>query len=231
MSAYNGSMSKILLIEDDVGIVTPLLKYIEQAGYESVHCGNGALALSTFEEEKPTLVILDINLPWKNGIEICEDIRAHSDVPIIILSARESEDDKVHLLELGADDYVSKPFSPRELMARVATVIKRTDARKKTKNGKILTLWSINIDTKNFIVDIAGEDIKLTKTEFAILEYFAKNSDTVIKRESLMKNIIGYDNYVYDRTIDTHVKNLRKKLWESIEIETLRGIGYRIHQK
>ncbi len=222
-------MPKILLIEDDTGIITPLSLYIEQSGYSVVVCQNGNDALDLFNAEKPVLVMLDINLPGKNGIEICEAIRSVSETPIIILSARESEDDKVMLLGLGADDYVSKPFSPRELMARIATIIKRIESRKKIKTNKILTIGNISIDAKNFSVEVAGAEVKLTKTEFAILEYFAKNTDSVIKRESLMKDIIGYDNYVYDRTIDTHVKNLRKKIGESVEIETIRGIGYRIH--
>ncbi len=222
-------MPKILLIEDDTGIITPLSLYIEQSGYSIVLCQNGNDALDVFATEKPALVVLDINLPGKNGIEICEAIRAISETPIIILSARESEDDKVMLLGLGADDYVSKPFSPRELMARIATIIKRIESRKKIKTNKILTIGNISIDTKNFSVEVAGIEVRLTKTEFAILEYFAKNTDSVIKRESLMKDIIGYDNYVYDRTIDTHVKNLRKKIGDSVEIETIRGIWYRIH--
>jgi two-component system response regulator ResD len=222
-------MPKILLIEDDVGIITPLSLYIEQSGYAIAICQNGNDAIQIFNSEKPSLVILDINLPGKNGIEICKEIRSNSETPIIILSARESEDDKVMLLGLGADDYVSKPFSPRELMARIATILNRIENRKKIKTNKILTLGNITIDTKNFVVEVAGNPIKLTKTEFAILEYFAKNTNNVIKRESLMKDIIGYDNYVYDRTIDTHVKNLRKKIGESFEIETIRWIGYRIN--
>lgn len=222
-------MQKILLVEDDIGIITPLSLYIEQSGYAVIVCKNGNDVLALFNTEKPTIIILDINLPWKNGIEICEEIRAISEIPIIILSARESEDDKVMLLGLWADDYVSKPFSPRELMARVNTTIKRIESRKKTKSNKVLSLWDITINSKNFSAEISGEPIKLTKTEFAILEYFAKNTDNVIKRDSLMKDIIGYDNYVYDRTIDTHVKNLRKKIWANLEIETIRGIGYRIH--
>ena len=133
------------------------------------------------------------------------------------------------LLELWADDYVSKPFSPRELMARIAVIIKRIESKKKTKTSKIITLGNISIDSKNFVASIWETELRLTKTEFSILEYFAKNTENVIKRESLMKDIIGYDNYLYDRTIDTHVKNLRKKLGENIEIETIRGIGYRIH--
>lgn len=223
-------MAKILLIEDDTGIITPLSLYIEQSGYNIITCENGNDAMELFVQEKPTLVVLDINLPGKNGIEICKEIRSISETPIIILSARESEDDKVMLLELGADDYVSKPFSPRELMARIATIIKRMENRKKSKSSKIISMGNLYIDSKNFTVETTGNlPIRLTKTEFAILEYFAKNTDSVIKRESLMKDIIGYDNYLYDRTIDTHVKNLRKKIWESIEIETIRGIWYKIH--
>ena len=222
-------MQKLLLVEDDNGIITPLKIYMEQSGYSVVVCQDGNIVLDEFHREKPTLVVLDINLPGKNGIEICEAIRALSEIPIIILSARESEDDKVMLLDLGADDYVSKPFSPRELMARISTIIKRIESRKKLKTNKILSLGNISIDAKNFVVTVGGNQIKLTKTEFAILEYLAKNTDNVIKRESLMKDIIGYENYLYDRTIDTHVKNLRKKIGESIEIETIRGIGYRIH--
>lgn len=223
-------MSKVLLIEDDDGIITPLSLYIEQSGYEIVVCRDGADALDIFKLEKPTIIILDINLPGKNGIEICREVRAISDTPIIVLSARESEDDKVTLLELGADDYVSKPFSPRELMARISAVIKRTELRKKVKPAKIVQFGDLEIDGKNFSVTRKGEDIRLTKTEFSILEYFIKNAKTVIRREALMKDIMGYDNYLYDRTIDTHVKNIRKKLGESIEIETIRGIGYRVSE-
>lgn len=222
-------MPKALLIEDDDGIITPLSLYIEQSGYEVVVCKDGSDALDMFHSEKPDIIILDINLPGKSGVEVCREVRSESDTPIIVLSARESEDDKVALLELWADDYVSKPFSPRELLARMSAVIKRTEQRKKTpKNGKALEFGRLSIDGKNFQVLLNGNEIRFTKTEFAILEYIIKNSKSVIKRESLMKDIIWYDNYLYDRTIDTHVKNIRKKLDGAVEIETVRGVGYRI---
>ena len=222
-------MSKVLLIEDDDGIITPLSLYIEQSWYEIAICKDGSDALDVFHAEKPDILILDINLPGKNGIEVCREVRKESDTPIIILSARESEDDKVTLLELGADDYVSKPFSPRELMARISAVIKRSELRKKNpKSSKVLEFWKLQIDGKNYVVLMNGQDVKLTKTEFSILEYFVKNMKNVIKRDALMKDIIGYDNYLYDRTIDTHVKNIRKKLDWAIEIETVRGIWYRV---
>ncbi len=220
---------KILLIEDDDGIITPLSLYLEQSNFEVVVCKDGGDALDIFRMEKPNIIILDINLPGKNWIEVCREIRGVSGVPILMLSARESEDDKVTLLELGADDYVSKPFSPRELVARVHAIIKRSEIKKEVKNNnKCLTFGDISVDTKNFIATINGIELRLTKTEFGILEYFIKNAKTVIKRDSLMKDIMWYDQYIYDRTIDTHVKNLRKKLGESMQIETIRGIGYRI---
>jgi two-component system response regulator RegX3 len=140
----------LLLIEDDSGIITPLTAYLKQAGHTVACCANGLKALEVFNEEKPNLVILDINLPGKNGVEICREIRVTSKVPIIVLSARESEDDKVQLLELGADDYVAKPFSPRELVARITAVAKRAE-EKKEKNGKTLSLGTVEIDSKNHI--------------------------------------------------------------------------------
>ncbi len=216
-------MHHILLIEDDEGIITPLSMYLEQSGFRLSVARNGLDAVQIFRDEKPHVVILDINLPGKSGIEVCREIRELGAIPIIVLSARASEDDKVQLLELGADDYVSKPFSSRELVARIHAVVKRSEMKKEQKSGgKCLTFGNIVLDAKNHTVTLSGEDMKLTKTEFSLLEYFMKNSKTVIKRESLMKDIIGYDQYLYDRTIDTHVKNLRKKLGNELEIETIR---------
>ncbi|MDD2693518.1 MAG: response regulator transcription factor [Candidatus Gracilibacteria bacterium] len=225
------STNTILLIEDDEGILTPLSMYLEQSGFNIATCKNGINALDTFRQEKPVVIVLDINLPGKNGIDVCREIREISTIPIIILSARESEDDKVTLLDLGADDYVSKPFSARELVARIHAVIKRSEMKKEQKpSGKSIMLGNITLDAKTHIASVDGEELRLTKTEFALLEYFMKNSKGIIKRESLMKDIIGYDQYIYDRTIDTHIKNLRKKIGNSIEIETIRGIGYRVNE-
>lgn len=222
-------MQKLLLIEDDSGIHTPLSLYLENAGYEVVLCTRWDTAEDVFQKEKPAIVILDINLPGKTGIEICRDLREKSDTPIIMLSARESEEDKVTLLEIGADDYVSKPFSSRELVARIAAVLKRAKLKKEVKNTKEIEFGKISIDTKNMRCLSSGMEIILTKTEFSLLEYFIKNAKNIIKRESLMRDIIWYENYVYDRTIDTHVKNLRKKLEWSINIETVRWVWYRVN--
>ena len=167
----------LLLIEDDQGIIMPLRMYLEQAGHTVVVCSDGLMAVDIWKRESPGLIILDINLPGKNGVEICREIRATSRTPIIILSARESEDDKVTLLELGADDYVSKPFSSRELVARITVVAKRAEERRDTtKKEKMVTFGNVTLDTKNYLAYLAGEEIKMTKTEWAILDYLIKNA-------------------------------------------------------
>lgn len=217
-------MFKVLVIEDDASIAHSLALYIKNEGYEEKHCADGLSAMDTFQAFRPELIILDINLPGKSGIDVCREIRSVSDVPIIVLSARGSEPDKLLLFELGVDDYVLKPFSARELMARITAVRKRIEAKKKPKKEKSLVFGSITIDPHTFSIDCPTQDIVLTKTEFSILEYCIQNADGVIKREGIMKDVMGYDNYVYDRTIDTHIKNLRKKLESCITIETLRGI-------
>ena len=220
----------LLLIEDDEGIITPLTLYLTESGYSVSVCRDGDLAEWCVKESKPKLIILDINLPWKNGVEICRGLRTFTKTPIIVLSARESEEDKVTLLELGADDYVSKPFSPRELVARIAAVAKRSESQKSTKNGKMIEFGRLSLDPKNFIVRIDGKEIPFTKTEFSLLLCLTQNARSLVKRETIMRDIIGYENYIYDRTIDTHIKNIRKKTEWVIEIETVRGVWYRIRE-
>lgn len=220
-------MSKILLIEDDSGILLPLSLYIQKENYQLITCSDGGLAVEMFQKEKPDLVILDINLPNKSGIDVCREIRAKHATPIIVLSARDSEDDKITLFELGVDDYVAKPFSSRELIARISAVLKRMEMQKKPRSGKILTFWPLSLDIKSFTAKCDENEIIFTKTEFSILEYCIKNADKIIKREAIMRDVMGYDNYIHDRTIDTHIKNIRKKLSEKISIETIRWVGYR----
>lgn len=220
-------MNKILLIEDDAGIVLPLSLYIKNWNYELITCSDWAEAIKNFSETKPDLILLDINLPNKNGIEICREIREKSATPIIVISARDSEDDKLELFSLGVDDYVAKPFSMRELMARISAVLKRVEIQKKPRSSKTLTFGALELNIKDHIAIFDGNEIILTKTEFAILEYCIKNVHSTIKREAIMKDVMGYDNYIHDRTIDTHIKNIRKKIGENISIETIRGVGYR----
>ena len=174
-------------------------------------------------ESELDLIILDLNLPKKNGFVVCQEIRETSIVPIIILSARDNEDDKVRALELGADDYISKPFSPRELLARIGAILKRFGKQTTTdKKEPLLSFGNISLDLMEYILKISGTVIKATKTEFLILAYLIEHQDHIVERETLMKEIIGYDHYIYDRTIDTHMKNLRKKIGDAANIETVR---------
>jgi len=220
-------MKKLLIIEDDLWILNPLSLYLSKSEFQVITCENWLDALDSFNKNKPDLIILDINLPWKNWIEICREIREIDNTPIIILSARLDEEDKIMTLDLWADDYVSKPFSPRELLARINSVLKRASMLSNT-NSKSVTFKTINLDIKNYELFVNEVNIKVTKTEFLLLKYMIENKDEVILREKVMKEIMWYDNYLFDRTIDTHVKNLRKKLWDSINIETIRWIGYKI---
>lgn len=221
---------QILLIEDDPGIASPLFLYLSQSGFEINIARDGEEAMLLFEKSMDTidLIILDLNLPKKDGFSVCSSIRESSNIPIIILSARDSEDDKVRALELGADDYIAKPFSPRELVARVRTVLKRLAKPTLSEQETILVFGELRLDTIEYLLSLAGEAIKVTKTEFLILAYLIQHHDHIVERETLMKEIIGYEHYLYDRTIDTHMKNLRRKIGESAHIETVRGIGYRI---
>lgn len=221
-------MQKILIVEDDEGILSSLELYFKQSEFEVMLCENWLDAMPKFNDFSPDLVILDINLPGKDWITIAREIREFSITPIIILSARWREEDKVMALDLWADDYVSKPFSPRELLARVNSVLKRVSVIPISNSPKHITFKNIELDVNNYELKVLGKVIKATKTEFLLLKYMIENKDEIILREKVMKEIMWYDNYLYDRTIDTHVKNLRKKIWDSINIETIRWIGYKI---
>lgn len=193
------------------------------------HDGEEAIAIFKKSGSDLDLIILDLNLPKKDGFAVCQEIRETSIVPIIILSARDNEDDKVRALELGADDYISKPFSPRELMARIGAILKRLGKQATMdKKDSHLSFGTITLDMSEYLLKIAGVLTKVTKTEFLILAYLVEHESHIVERETLMKEIIGYDHYLYDRTIDTHMKNLRKKIGDAANIETVRGIGYRI---
>lgn len=224
------NMNKLLIIEDDLWILNSLKIYLERSSFEVYTCDTWTDALMMYQDINPDLIILDINLPWKNWIEICKEIRDIKNIPIIILSARDNEEDKILTLELWADDYVAKPFSPRELLARINSVLKRYSnwADKSVKWDDFIIFNNLKLDIKNYTLFLKKELIKMTKTEFELLKYFIENKNEVILREKIMKDIMWYDNYLYDRTLDTHIKNLRKKLWNEMEIETIRWIWYKI---
>ncbi|MFK7780409.1 MAG: response regulator transcription factor [Candidatus Gracilibacteria bacterium] len=223
-------MNKILIIEDDKGISASLKLYLENSNYDIYLHYEGNKAIKKLKKINPDIVILDINLPGKDGIQITKEIREFSGVPIIMLTARSSELDRIKGLEIGADDYIAKPFSPRELLARINTVTRRiSEKSSKTDNSNIITCKGITINISKKIVKVDNNSISLTGNEYDILKKLIDENGGIITRETIMTKIIGYDKYIYDRTIDTHIKNLRRKIGKKDFILTIRGEGYRIN--
>ena len=221
-------MKKILIIEDDLGISNSLKLYLENSSFIALIHNTWDRAIDKIKEVNPSLIILDINLPVKNGIEICKELRGFSNIPVVMLTARASENDKIIWLEIWADDYIAKPFSPRELLVRIKTILRRTESERTNKN--MLIFNDIEIDLSKKIVNVWAKEISLTKNEYDILEKIIKEDGKVVTREILMTEVIWYDKYVYDRTLDTHIKNLRKKLWKDEIILTIRWEWYRLNK-
>jgi len=222
-------MSKILIIEDDIWISNSLKLYLENSSFEVEIENSGNYAVEKILSWKYELIILDLNLPGKDGMTICKEVRKTSHIPIVMLTAKNSELDKVIWLEIGADDYVSKPFSPRELLARINTILRRTFQTQKDENTS-LKFEDIEIDIQKILVLKNGKEIPFTKNEFEILKKIVEENGNMVERETLMKEIIWYDNYAFDRTIDTHIKNIRKKLENKDIILTIRWQWYRLNK-
>ncbi len=221
-------MKKILIIEDDKWISASLKLYLENSNYNIELHFDWTDAINKFNLVNPDLIILDINLPWKDWIQITKEIRETSQVPIVMLTARWSELDRIKWLEIWADDYIAKPFSPRELLARINTIIRRS-WENNLSNTLISFEWiNVNIDKK--IVEIDWVNIWLTWNEFEILKKIFEADWWIVTRDTIMKEIIWYDKYLYDRTIDTHIKNIRKKIWKKDIILTVRWEWYRINK-
>lgn len=220
---------KILVVDDEREIVKVVRAYLEEAGFAVVTASDGQEALTVFRHEKPALVILDWMLPKLSGLDVCRTLRKDSDVPIIMLTAKVEETDKLIGLELGADDYVAKPFSPRELTARVRAVLRRAEGTE--VQSEVLETGGIRLDTASRAVTVRGEKLELTPTEFDLLALFMQNPGRVFTRMQLLDKIQGYAYEGYERTIDVHIKNLRHKVEESPSkpkhIITVYGVGYR----
>lgn len=221
---------KILVIDDEPQIVKVLKAYLEKAGYQVVTAADGNAALAVFQREKPDFMILDLNLPGVDGLDICKAVRRDSDIPILMLTARVEEADRLIGLELGADDYVVKPFSPREVVIRVRTILRRTTTVPTTSD--IIQAGNLVIDLKLHTVRLAGRSIELTPTEFEILVVMAKQPKRVFSRLQIMEQAQGNAFEGYERTIDAHIKNIRLKLEPNpkkpIYILTVFGLGYKL---
>lgn len=221
---------KVFVVDDEPQIVKVLRVYLEKAGFQVITASDGTSALTTFQREKPDFMILDLNLPGMDGLEICKAVRRDSNIPILMLTARVEEADKLIGLELGADDYVVKPFSPREVVARVKTIFRRSAAE--PAKSTIIQVGQLVIDQEQHSVNLAGQAIDFTPTEFEILVTLAKQPKRVFSRLQIMEQAQGDAFEGYERTIDAHIKNIRNKLEPNprkpIYILTVFGLGYKL---
>jgi two-component system, OmpR family, response regulator RegX3 len=224
-------MSKILVVEDEESFRDALAFVLSKEGFEVKLVQDGQAAVETFQKEGADLILLDLMLPGMSGLEVCKNIRAKSNVPIIMVTAKNEEVDKVIGLELGADDYVTKPFSSRELVARIKAVLRRGADVEVESNFGVLEVGPIRIDIDRHSVSVRGEPISLPLKEFDLLELLVRNSGRVLTRGQLIDRVWG-NNYVGDtKTLDVHIKRLRAKIEEDpaepVHLLTIRGLGYK----
>lgn len=223
----DGFASKVLIVDDDENISEVINMYLKSSGYNTRIALNGKEAQVAYEEYKPDIVLLDVMIPYVDGIDVLKWIRKQEETPVIMITAKGDTFDKVLALELGADDYIVKPFEPKELLARVKAVLRRYSSDN-IKN-EIIKLSDLSIDSTSYKVIYNGEDIKMPPKEFELLYYLANNKNKVFTREQLLCEVWGYDYPGDSRTVDVHIKRLREKLsgGESWQIETVWGVGYK----
>lgn len=219
---------KILVVDDDPRLRELVSITLERSGFSVVTARDGQMALTCATREAPALIVLDVGLPEMDGLEVCRRVRARSDVPILFLTARDDEIDRILGLELGADDYVTKPFSPRELVARIKAILKRSTS---VASQVVLRHGPMELDLAGHLVRMDGEKISLTATELSILRRLMQTPEAIVSRPQLVDAIYGAGSQVADRTLDSHLRNLRRKLSEqgwAGAIETVHGIGLRM---
>lgn len=216
----------VLLIEDEEPIAEMLRGFFEREEFRFLHAPDGEQGLDRIDTRPPDVVLLDLNLPGIDGVEVCRRIRASSSVPVIMLTARDTEIDKVVGLELGADDYVTKPFSPRELVARVKAVLRRS--QETPAAPRVIEVQSFEIDLgRRQVTTPSGEVVRPTAREFDLLWFLAEHAGLVLSRSQILEAVWGYEYFGETRTVDVHIRQLRKKL-DGIPIETVWGVGYRL---
>ncbi len=215
---------KILIVDDEPQIVEICRDYLKAAGYETVTANNGSQALALARREKPDLIVLDLMMPEMDGLDVTREIRRASDVPIIMLTARVEETDKLIGLELGADDYITKPFSPRELVARIRVVLRRIV---NSPDGDTIRAGSVELDRANYEVHLPDKTVSLTATEFEILATLMSQPGRIFSRAQLLIATHGVTFESLERAIDSHVRNLRRKLEPAELIVTVHGVGYK----
>lgn len=220
----------IVIVEDDPNIADLVDLYLRRDGYRPYQATTGERALEVIAERRPRLILLDVGLPGDlDGLDVCRRVRAESDVPIVFLTARDDEVDRVLGLELGADDYVTKPFSPRELVARVKAILRRAEGGSDRNRPQPIDLgWDIVVDPGRREATIASVPVALATREFDLLVHLAENRGLALSRRQLLDGVWGDDWVGDDRTVDVHVRQLRKKMGDGLRLETVWGVGYRL---
>jgi DNA-binding response OmpR family regulator len=219
----------ILVVDDEPNIADLVELYLRRDGYRVVKAASGEEVAGAVTSHRPRLVVLDVGLPDIDGLEVCRRLRRTSSIPVIFLTARDTEIDRVLGLELGADDYVTKPFSPPELVARVKAVLRRADGA--TPNADLVQIGAVTIDAGRREVRVGEEPVAFTGKEFDLLKFLAERPGLAMSRQQILDGVWGHDWYGDARTVDVHIAQVRKKLADSVRIDTVRGVGYRLDPK
>lgn len=221
-------MERILIVDDEEKIRTIIKKYAEFEGYETEEVGDGMEAIRICREQEFDVIIMDVMMPELDGFSACREIKKSKDIPVIMLSARGEEYDRIHGFELGIDDYVVKPFSPKELMMRVKVVISRNKGKGQEQEHEVFSAEGLVVDFTGRTVSVDGRRVEMSPKEYELLFYMVRNRNIALERERLITQVWGYDYYGDDRTLDTHIKLLRSSLGSYRKfLVTLRGVGYR----
>jgi len=222
-------MTTVLVVEDEIEIARVVRDYLRNAGFEVIVVGDGGSAVASVRSAKPDLLVLDLGLPGRDGLDVAREIRRWSDTPIVMLTARGDETDRIVGLEIGADDYIVKPFSPKELVARVRAVLRRS--RTAARGDEVVRAGDVEIDTAKMRVSVGGTQVDLTPTEFQLLATLAREPGRVFTRSQLLDAVHGVAIESYERAIDAHVKNIRRKIEPTPGspryVVTVHGVGYR----
>jgi len=224
----SAAVPTILVVEDESSIASFVSLYLKNAGYAVKTAATGSDALTAVAAHEPALIVLDLMLPDIDGIEVCKRIRQSSDVPILMLTARDEDVDKIIGLEVGADDYLTKPFNPRELVARVKSILRRSVPDRREAEPKVLKHGDLEIDAGRRTAKVAGEEIQLAPKEFDLLWELLDHNGLVLTRDQLLERVWGYTFAGDTRTVDVHVRQLRRKLGDASPIVTVWGVGYKV---
>jgi len=225
MDVMQDQKGTIVVVDDEPNIADLVDLYLAREGFRVLKTDTGEAGLQAVQDHRPRLVVLDVGLPDVDGLEVCKRLRATSQIPVIFLTARDSEVDRVLGLELGGDDYLTKPFSPAELVARVKAVLRRVDGG---PAAEVMQAGEVAIDAGRREVRVAGEPVDFTTKEFDLLRYLAERPGLALSRQQILDGVWGYDWYGDARTVDVHIAQVRKKLGDTVEIKTVRGVGYRL---